>query len=331
VLEECKVPVPRAEKRDVVVKLHAAATNPVDGKIRRGAKQEEKKQEWRIPGYDGCGVVSSVGSDVTGYKVGDEVMFAGNISRPGSYAEYVAVDERLVGRKPRSLSWVQAASLPLVSITAWEGLIEQLGIAVPVTPDDEKRNKAKSLLVIAGAGGVGSMVSQIAKNILKIGLVVSTASRPDTVAFCKSRGADATIDHRADMSKQLAGVGAPGGFDYVFNCAETEQNWDQVMPLVGNYGKIVLITGTSRPLNVSPLFVKRATVTFEMMFTRGLTGVEPERQQALLNVVGSHVDGGRLLHSLTTTFPFTEAGVRQAATLQDSGTAIGKIGITIIP
>jgi len=300
----------------------------LDGKKRKneGGKIEEKRDSPLIPGWDAAGVVAQVGNAVSMYKVGDEVMYAGLITRNGSYAEYTAVDERLVGRKPKSLNWNQAATVPLCSLTAWEGLIEQLGLPIP-SKDDTKLNANKSLLVISGAGGVGSIALQIARRVLHIGTVIATASRKETIEWCKQKGATLVIGHQK-MTEHLAKHGLKG-VDYVLNCAETSTNWDELHAVINPLGKICCITPPLADVNLLPLFLKRATLVFELMFTRGLFDWEQEKQAAVLNRVSELIDGGVLEHNHTATFSFTESDVRKAAELQDSGKAMGKLAIEI--
>jgi len=307
----------------------------VDSKVRKGFKEDGRTEKNpKIVGWDAAGVVAAAGPDVTLFKVGDSVMFAGVINRTGAYGQYALVDERCTGKKPSSLDWSQAASVPLTYITAWEAMTEQWGIPVP-----EEKSKSvvanKTLLVIAGAGGVGSIALQIAKRVLGFGRVIATASRQETIDWCKKKGADYTIDHGKAMLPQLAAIDGAlaNGVDYVLNCGETDQNWNDVVPTVGLFGKICNITGSSpdKPINVGPLFPKRATLTFELMFTRGLFGADLLRQHALLNRAADYIDAKTIEHNLTTTFSdFTAAEVSKAAALQDSGKTIGKTAVVVV-
>jgi len=328
VLKLFDVPIPQVLPRDLLVKNRSAATNPVDGKKRKneGGKMEEKRESPLICGWDAAGVVVQVGNAVSMFKVGDEVMYAGLITRTGSFAEYTAVDERIVGRKPKSINWNQAATVPLTALTAWEGLTEQMGIPIPMK-DDTKLNAAKSILVISGAGGVGSMAIQIARRVLNMGTVIATASRKETIEWCKKKGATLVIGHQ-NMLDQLTKNGLKG-VDYILNCAETDTNFDQLPPIVNPLGKICCITFPSQSLNVNPLFFKRATLVFELMFTRPLFDWEQEKQGAILNRVAEIIDSGVMEHNMTNTFNFTESDLRKAEDLQDSGKAMGKSAIEI--
>jgi len=208
-------------------------------------------------------------------------------------------------------------------------MLEQMAIPVPANADDEKLAATKSLLVIAGAGGVGSIALQIAKKILKIGKVIASASRKETIDWCKAKGADATIDHKQKLLPQLAAIGYGNGVDYVFNCGDSDQNFDDAVTAVGPYGKLALITSLSKPVNIQPLFSKRGTITFEFMFARGLLKIHPEKQSAILDAVSKLLDAGTLVHTMTQRFDFTVADVVKAAELQDSGTVMGKLAITV--
>jgi len=330
-----EVPIPKATERDLLVKLLSIATNPVDTKQRkfyqRPKSDEKDESKWpiKIVGWDAAGIVKEIGPGVKNFKVGDEVYFAGVVNRQGSYAEYVAVDERLVGHKPKSLSWDQAATVPLCALTAWEALLEQFAIPVPANADDEKLHASKSLLIVAGAGGVGSIAIQIAKKVLKIGKVIATSSRKETDEWCKSKGADASINHKQKLQPQLEALGFPNGVDYVLNAAEAEHNFDEVVTTVAAFGKICCITGLPKPVSIGSLFHKRATVSFEFMFARGLTKIDMEKQAAILDAVSKLLDAGTLGHNLTRVFEFTLPDVIKANELQESGTAIGKIAITV--
>jgi len=329
------VPVPKPGPRDLLVQVMSFATNPVDNKVRKGYKPptEEKDEAKKVPkivGWDAAGTVKAVGAQVANFKVGDEVYFAGVVTRQGAYAEYVSVDERIVGHKPRTLSWDEAATVPLCAITAWEALTEQMNIPIPTNANEEKTNASKSLLVIAGAGGVGSIAIQIAKKLLKIGKVIATTSRKETDEWCRAKGADTTINHREALLPQLKTAGYPNGVDYIFNCAESENNPDEVIASIGTFGKLCCITPFTKPVNIDSLFFKRATITFELMFTRPITGVEPEKQAQLLDQVAKLLDSGTLVHTMTKRFDFTLPDVIKAAELQESGKAIGKIGVTVV-
>jgi zinc-binding alcohol dehydrogenase family protein len=323
VLEEIQADIPTATGSDIVVRNYAIAVNPVDiKKISNFGNTEAKVESPVVPGYDASGVVTAVGPDVVNFKVGDEVYYAGSLIRAGTFAEYTAVDERIVGKKPSSLTFEQAATVPLTFITAFEGMVETMHVDL----DDKKSNAGKVLLVHNGAGGVGSAVIQLAK---LAGLtVVATASREETIAWCKKLGADHVINHREPLKPQFEALEIDGA-NYIFNCHNAEKNFDQHAELLRPLGHIVCIVGAHAPVNVGALMFKRGTFSYELMFTRPITGVEIERQSALLNKVSSLIDAGAVQHTQTKSFPGTLAGINEALVHQNSGKALGKTGLTL--
>jgi zinc-binding alcohol dehydrogenase family protein len=326
VLHVVEVPKPQPGPRDLLVRVVAVATNPVDVKQITNYSGNAALSEPLIPGWDASGVVEAVGSQVTLFKPGDEVYFAGVINRPGSFAEYTAVDERVVALKPSSLSHEDAAALPLTALTAWEVLAEGFHIPIPADVGDDTVNQNKTLLVLGGAGGVGSIALQIAKHVLKIGRIIGSASRPETVAWCKSHGADETINHHNPLDHELGKLGLKG-VDYIFNTSEPDPVIDQLIQLVNPLGRIGHILAIKKPLITAPLFRKRASLVWEMMFARGLFNAEPEKQGAILKRVAELVDA-KVLHT-TANIRFAWDKLPQALALQDSGKATGKIVLTV--
>lgn len=322
VLHSVEVPAPQPGPRDLLVRVHATATNPVDTKVRRGGPAGSPvPNPPRILGWDASGVVEAVGGEVQRFRVGDEVYFAGSITRPGSYAELVLVDERISARKPASLSHVDAAAIPLTALTAWEAMVENMGI-----PEVDHSSAApKDLLIVGGAGGVGSIAIQIASKVLGL-RVVATASRPETRDWCTRLGADAIIDHGKPFAPQLAALGLDG-VDYVFNTAVPEDNFAQVCEVLRPFGHVCGIVGPSAPLDVAPLFRKRGALSFELMFTRPIFGIGLERQGQILARVAELLDQGVLVTTRTTTMPLAE--VQAAHRLLDSGRSIGKTVLTV--
>ena len=264
VLKELSVPKPVPGDEDVLVRVKATATNPVDCKIRsnwgKGASEVPQEKSPFICGYDGAGVVEAVGKNVTKFKEGDEVYFAGVMSRQGSNADYTLLDERVVALKPKNVSFAEAAGFPLTGLTAIEGLVESLHVRLREneTKDDDD-NGEKVLLVIGGAGGVGSMVIQLAKQWLRPLRVVATASRPETVEWCKKLGADDVINHKNNLKEELEKIGVKG-VDYVFNTASTEQWFEQIVDIANPLARIVLINETDEKL---PLGKVRTTVPLQ--------------------------------------------------------------------
>jgi len=317
-LSVAEVPKPTLLPKDLLVKLKAISVNPIDTKLRAGGNNPPR--EHLIFGFDGAGIVEAVGSDSKLFKVGDEVYFAGDISRNGTNAEYVAVDERIVGRKPKNFSWEQAAAVPLCGLTAWEGIEEQLQIA----PNTD--NSSKTILIVAGAGGVGSIAIPLAKKIFKL-KVIATASRPETLEYVKKIGADHVIDHTKDMKEQLQKLGYPSGVDYIYNCADVGQNFDQIVPLIAPYGKILNITYADK-LNVGPLFYKRATLTWEFMFARSSNGIHVEKQHEILNNLADLIEKGLIPDRVTKVLSLKKDLVAAHKQLE-SGTTVGKVVLTV--
>lgn len=318
------VPEPEPGPRDLVVRVHATATNPVDTKVRRGASPGGPvPSPPLILGWDASGVVTAVGGEVEHFRVGDEVYFAGNVARPGSYAEYVAVDERIVAHRPKTLSHTDAAAIPLTALTAWEALVENMG----VTPTDRSSEHARTLLVVGGAGGVGSMAIQIAHQVCGL-RVVATASREESAAWCRKLGADAVIDHTKPLLAQLREVG-DDGVDLVLNTVQPTQNLPQVLECVRPFGHVCGIVAPSGPLDLGPLFRKRGHISFEYMFTRPLFAAAPSRQGAILARVADLLDQGVLLGTRTTTMPWDQ--VQAAHRLLESGRSVGKTVLEVVP
>jgi NADPH2:quinone reductase len=307
---------PVASGRDLLVKVEAISVNPVDTKVRRSVQQVLDQP--RIIGWDVAGIVDSAGSDATLFKPGDAVYFAGDITRPGGNAEYVLVDERIVGRKPATLDFAQAASLPLTTITAYEALFDRLGMNIQDT------ERAATLLIIGGAGGVGSIAIQLAK---LAGLkVIATASRTESMAWVKELGADHVIDHRKALRPQLEAVGLDH-VDYLANFSSTDEYWEQITDVLRPEGRFVTIVENSGPLPQERLKAKSLTHAWEMMFTRSMFKTAGMiRQHELLNQVADWIDAGRIRHAMTTSLtPISVDNLRKAHAQLESGTSIGKL------
>lgn len=322
-LSEKTMPEPELREYDLLVEVKAAAVNPVDGKNRSHnmAGGDEK-----ILGYDGAGVVKQVGAkvDAQRFAIGAEVYFAGDLTRNGSNAEFIAIDSRIVGLKPKSLSFAEAAAVPLVALTVWEPLFESLRLAT-----DGSDGKGKSILIVNGAGGVGSAAIQIAKLVGGFENVVATASRPETEEWVKSLGATHVINHRKDLAEELKRVGV-NSVDVSFCCVDLELHYDKLVEVTNMGGSIISITfGDPTKIDVSKLFFpKRLTLSFEIMFGRIILGVEPERQGAVLDNVAKLIDEGKFKSIANKTFNgLSVENVKAAQELQDSGKAIGKIVI----
>lgn len=307
---------PQAEGRDLLVKIHAVSVNPVDTKLRQ--RQEPEAGGWAILGFDAAGVVEATGSAVENFKVGDAVYYAGAINRPGTNSEYHLVDERLVGRKPESLSDVEAAALPLTAITAWEMLFERLDVKRPTAQG------GNIILVVGGAGGVGSITIQLLRALTEM-TIIATASRPETQDWVRQCGAHHVIDHRQPLAPQVEslGLGAPG---YVFSTTQTDTHFSDIVELIAPQGRFGLIDDPAE-LSALPLKLKAVSLHWELMFTRSLFETADMAEQGkLLNEVAALVDAGKVRSTVTEV-----AGKIDAATLRavhariESGSARGKI------
>jgi NADPH2:quinone reductase len=315
-LQDITLEIPRAEGCDLLVRITAVSVNPVDTKLRLGVTPEGG--DWRVLGFDAAGVVEAAGSEVQNFKPGDAVFYAGSLARPGTNSEYHLVDERIVGRKPASLSDAEAAALPLTAITAWEMLFDRLDVKRP-TPQG-----GKTILVIGGAGGVGSITIQLLRALTDL-TVIATASRPETQDWVRECGAHHVIDHRQPLAPQVEalGLGAPG---FVFSTTQTAQHFDDIVELIAPQGRFGLIDDPEE-LNAKPLKLKAVSLHWELMFTRSLFGTPDMAEQGtLLNEVSKLVDAGRIRSTVTEV-----AGKIDAATLRavhariESGSARGKI------
>ncbi|WP_437914432.1 zinc-binding alcohol dehydrogenase family protein [Sorangium sp. So ce302] len=315
-LLDLQLPEPAPRPRDLRVRVCAVAVNPVDVKVRAPKPRVENPP--RILGWDAAGIVESVGADVAVFRPGDKVYYAGSIARPGSNAEVHLVDERLAAPMPRSLGFADAAALPLTSLTAWEGLFERLGV------DPEGRDAGSTVLVLGGAGGVGSMVVQLAK---AAGLrVVATASREESRAWARSLGADVLVDHRAPLRPQLDAAGIQH-VELIFDTQSTEAWWDTMADLVAPRGRIVGIVEAKAPLDLGKLMSKSATFAWELMFTRSLyETADMAAQRAILTRVAAWVDEGRVRTTRREHFGrISAANLRAAHARIESGQAVGKL------
>lgn len=316
-LIDVELPKPVATGRDLLVRVEAVSVNPVDTKQR--APKPGIEPTPRVLGYDAAGIVEAVGDAVTLFKPGDEVYYAGDITRPGSNAEYQLVDERIVGRKPATLDFAQAAALPLTSITAWELLFDRMRL------DPDGRDAGRSLLVVAGAGGVGSMAIQLAR---RAGLaVIATASRPETVEWCRRMGATHIVDHRKPLAAQLAAIGF-AAVDAIANLADTDHYWTTMAELIAPQGRIGLIVEPKGPLALGGAYkTKCATIAWETMFGRSrFETPDMIEQHRLLDRVAEWIDAGEIKSTHAKTLGAIDAANLRAAHAQlESGTTIGKL------
>jgi NADPH:quinone reductase len=315
-LVDIELPRPEPTGRDLLVEIRAVSVNPVDTKVRVRAKPEAGA--WRVLGWDAAGVVAAVGPEVKSFKPGDEVFYAGAIGRQGTNAEFHLVDERIVGRKPTSLGWAEAAAIPLTALTAWETLFDRLDMVKPVPGVNP------SILVIGGAGGVGSMAVQLARRLTEL-TVIATASRPETQDWVRELGAHHVVDHGKPLAAEVAalGIGAPG---FVFSITKTDQHLSEVVELIAPQGRFALIDDPAT-LNIMPFKGKSVSVHWESMFTRStFNTADIEAQGNILNEVARLVDAGTLRTTLAETFgTISAANLKRAHTLLESGRAKGKI------
>lgn len=316
-LLDIELPKPLPGPRDLLVRVQAVAVNPVDYKVR--APKPGVENPPRVLGWDAAGIVEAVGEQVTLFRPGDAVYYAGDITRSGSNAEWHCVDERIVGRKPRSLSFREAAALPLTAITAWEGLFDRLRL------DRDGGDRGRSVLIVGAAGGVGSIAIQIAKQVAGL-TVIATASRPDSAAWCRALGADAVIDHTGDLPAQARALGH-ATVDAVLCCNDIDRHFPALATLIRPQGLICSILSNEQPLSFEPLKSKSAGFIIEFMFTRAMYGT-PDliEQHHLLNRVADLVDAGHLRTTLRRVVgPLNATNLRAAHAELEAGRTIGKL------
>jgi NADPH2:quinone reductase len=301
---------------DLLVKISAISVNPVDYKIRKSAAKDTVLDSPKIIGWDAVGTVEAVGDKTSKFKVGDEVFYAGDLLRSGSNAEYQLVDERIVGPKPKSLTDAEAAALPLTGLTAWESLFDRIKV-------NPLSDRGKTVLILAGAGGVGSIAIQIAKKVADL-TVIATASRPESENWCKALGADFVVNHR-DLKAEMDKIGHRQ-VDYILDFVDLEGYWEMATDIIKPQGHIVSITGSSRPLNLDLLKTKSVSFSWELMYTRSMYGtVDIAKQHEILNNIADLIDDGTLRTTLTTTLQgFTVENLKKAHQMQESGKTIGK-------
>ncbi|WP_245923667.1 zinc-binding alcohol dehydrogenase family protein [Paractinoplanes atraurantiacus] len=307
VLEDITLPVPEPGEHDLLVRIEAVSVNPVDVKVRRNGSG--------VLGFDAAGVVVEVGAAVTLFKPGDQVWYAGSIARPGTNAQFHVVDERIVGPKPASLDFAEAAALPLTALTAWETLFDRLRL----TPDS-----TGSILVLGAAGGVGSILVQLARQLTNLE-VIGTASRPESRQYVLDRGAHRVVDHHGDLRRAL-----PDGVDYVFS-PHSAGMIETFADIVHPYGEIVAIDEPDG-LDLLPLKSKSIAWHWELMFTRALYDPASQAQHDILSQVAALVDKGVLHTTLTRRIEGIDAaGLREAHAIVEAGSAVGKTVVVSRP
>ncbi|MBT9525784.1 MAG: zinc-binding alcohol dehydrogenase family protein [Rhizobacter sp.] len=313
-LLDVTLPEPSPGPRDLKVRVHAVSVNPVDTKVRKRAAPPAG--EHKVLGWDAAGVVEAVGPQVTLFKPGDRVWYAGDITRPGSNAELHCVDERIVGRMPSSLSFAQAAALPLTAITAWEVLFDRLEVT------DTTQG---ALLIVGAAGGVGSIMTQLARQLTSL-TVIATASRPETQAWVRELGAHHVIDHTQPLTAELQRIGVPS-VSHVASLTQTDQHYAEIVKALAPQGRLSLIDDPAAPLDVMLLKGKSLSLRWESMFTRSMFQTpDMQAQHELLNRVSQLVDEGRVRTTLGEHFgAINAANLKRAHAFIESGVARGKV------
>lgn len=315
-LIDFETPKPEPKGRDIRVAVKAISANPVDYKVRKRA--EPPAGETKILGFDAAGVVDAVGPDVSLFKPGDEVWYAGSIQRQGTNSEFHLVDERIVGHKPKTLPFAQSAALPLTSITAWELLFDRLGVVPGKSVDP------RTLLIIGGAGGVGSILIQLARRLTGL-TVVATASRPESTKWCRDLGAHHVIDHSKSMKEQITALKVPP-VALIAALTNTEQHFPALADIIAPQGKLGLIDDPAS-LNVNLLKGKAASLHWESMFTRSSFQTDDMiAQHKLLDDVASLIDNGVLRTTLDKVLgKINAANLKQAHALLEGGRSTGKL------
>ena len=315
-LVDINLPEPSPTGCDLLVEVKAVSVNPVDYKVRRSTAPQDS--EWMVLGWDAAGIVRAVGPDVTLFQPGDEVFYAGSKTRPGTNAELHLVDERIVGKKPASLDWAEAAALPLTTLTAWEALFDRLDVTKPVS------GAAPAIMIIGGAGGVGSIAVQIARQRTDLTVIV-TASRPETQDWVKTLGAHHVLDHSKPLAAQVEelGIGAPG---FVFSTTHTADHVADIAELIAPQGRLCLIDD---PEGFDVMLFKRKAVSIhhEFMFTRPVYGTPDMAEQGrILNEASALVDAGKLRTTVTERMsPINASNLKHVHGLIESGKTRGKI------
>lgn len=313
--------IPKTKGNDLLVAIEAIAVNPVDTKVKASINQALTTP--KVLGWDAVGTIVEIGDAVDMFKVGDRVFYAGDVSRPGCYASHQLVDQRIVGHAPKSLSSEHAAAMPLTSLTAWEALFSRLRI----NPDLDAN---KTILIIGGAGGVGSIAIQLAKKIAKL-KVITTASRTESERWCVKHGADYVINHHGNLVLQYHSLGLPAP-DYILCLNDTDRHFASMAELIAPQGMICSIVGTQEKHDLDCLKSKSAGFIWEFMFTRPMFKTNDMiKQHQILNEIAQLIDNGELNSTLTEVIgPITAENITLAHQKLLSGNTIGKIALTAI-
>ena len=316
-LLDVEIDTPTASGKDCLVAVKAISVNPVDTKIR--APKDKIEDTVKILGWDAAGEVIAVGDEVEHFSVGDKVYYAGDITRPGSNSEFQLVDERIVGHMPQALDFPQAAAIPLTGITAWEALFDRLNIS------SEGQHEGRNILIIGGAGGVGSIAIQLAKKVAKLN-VIATASREESREWCTTLGADNVVNHRNNLVEEMSAQDC-GSIDYILCLNNTDQHWTAMAEIIAPQGIICSIVENAEPLDINLLKSKSATFTWEFMFTRSMFSTDDMiEQQKLLNAIAQLINNNELVTTVNEVIrPINAENLRKVHAFIEQGRAIGKI------
>jgi len=306
---------PECKPEEVLVKIKAISVNPVDYKVRQSAAKDSSLEEPKIIGWDASGIIENVGSKVTNFNRGDEVYYAGDITKPGSYAEYQCIDSAIIAQKPSNLSFVEAAALPLTGLTAWECIFDRIRIA-------QNEGKDEKVLVIGGAGGVGSIAIQILKHLTEF-QVIATASREETISWCKKMGADMVVNHQ-HLLEELKDY--ENKISHILNFADTSGHWDAMTKLIAPQSHIACVVNTTSPVDLNILKDKSVSFHWELMFTRSIYNTaDKNRQHDILQEIAQLVESGKIKSTINAEFSGLSANtLKEVHKLQESGKSIGK-------
>jgi len=309
---------PEARGRNLLVKIIAISVNPVDYKVRQSSAKNKVLEQTKVIGCDAVGIVEDTGSEVTLFEKGDHVYYAGDITKSGSNAEYQLVDERIAGRKPKNLSWAEAAAIPLTLLTVWELFFDRIRI--------NRSDSGKSLLIIGGAGGVGSIAIQIAKRIAGL-TVIATASRAESQEWCKQQGADFVVNHQ-NLVEEVQQAGFQQ-VDFIVDFVDVNMYWDAMVTLIKPQGQIGSISDPVESVNLRALKGKSVSFHWELMFTRSMFQTEDmSRQHHILNQAATLFENGTITSTINQCFfGFSTENLKRAHGLLESGKSIGKIVI----
>jgi NADPH2:quinone reductase len=319
-LFEKEIEIPEIDTSDLLVRVKAISVNPVDYKVHNS---DCDTNEFKILGYDCAGVVEKVGLSVKNFKIGDEVFYSGDLKRQGTNAQYHAVNELLVGKKPQSLTFVEAASLPLVSLAAWEGLFERLLLN---ELNESKSNDKKNILILGGSGGVGSMATQMAKKIAKLN-VIATASKDESKEWCKRMGANLILNHKEDLKKQLTDNNLLEQIDYIFSAADLSLYGGQFLhEIMKPEGHIVSIVEHKKEFDITALQRKSISFSWELMFTKSLFKQNMHTQGEILNKISAFIDNKIIIHPMYKDFGIMNLeNLNKVHKILQASKAIGKI------